>query len=52
MRTETDLCPIDLSWASLQRKVPPGKHCEIVHDMLRGVGTDHSDNEFVGGLSK
>jgi hypothetical protein len=33
MRTETDLCPIELSWASFQRKVPSGKNDGIVHNI-------------------
>ena len=33
MRTETDLCPIELSWATFQRKVPSGKNNGIVHNI-------------------
>jgi hypothetical protein len=33
MRTEADLCPIELSWATFQRKVPSGKNDGIVHDI-------------------
>jgi hypothetical protein len=33
MRTEGDLCPIELSWATFQRKVPSGKNDGIVHDV-------------------
>lgn len=33
MRTETDLVPIELSWATFQRKVPSGKYNGIVHNI-------------------
>jgi hypothetical protein len=33
MRTVADLCPIELSWATFQRKVPSGKNDCIAHDM-------------------
>ena len=33
MRTETDPCPIELSWATFQRKVPSGKSNGIVHNI-------------------
>jgi hypothetical protein len=35
--------------AAFQRQVPPGKNDGRVHDIPRGAGTDHSENEFVGG---
>ncbi len=33
MITAIDLCPIELSWATFQRKVPSGKNNGIVHNM-------------------
>jgi hypothetical protein len=33
MRTEADLCPIELSWATFQRKVPSGKNDGRPHDL-------------------
>jgi hypothetical protein len=35
--------------AAFQQQVPPGQNDGIVHDIPRGAGTDHSENEFVGG---
>src|SRR5271170_2194605 len=33
MRIEADLCPIELTWATFQRKVPSGKNDGIVHNI-------------------
>jgi uncharacterized membrane protein len=33
MSTEIDQCPIELSWATFQRKVPSGRNDGIVHDI-------------------
>jgi len=33
MKTETDLCPIELSWATFQRKVPSAKNNGVVHNI-------------------
>jgi hypothetical protein len=33
METEISLCPIELSWATFQRKVPSGRNDGIVHNI-------------------
>jgi hypothetical protein len=33
MKFETGLCPIELSWATFQRKVPSGRNDGIVHNV-------------------
>jgi hypothetical protein len=53
MTTDTNLCPVQLSWATFQRKLPSGKNEGIVHDMPRSRSWDgdHSENELLEGLS-
>jgi len=52
MRTENRSVSDRARRAALPRKIQSGKHGEIVRNLLRGVGTDHSENEFVGGPAR